>query len=322
MAKARIVVVNFNAGENLSCCMEALCAQTEQDFEVNIVDNASKDDSLKYVPTDERFEIIRSVTNIGFAAGCNLGARNCEAPFLIFLNPDAFPEPRWLQELLAASQQYPDAAMFGSLQLSAADNRIIDGAGDCYSCFGIPWRGGYGHPVRTLPPYTKMFSPCGAATMLHMTWFSRVGGFDEAFFCYLEDVDLAFRIRLLRGRCLQVNSAIVHHVGSATSGDGSHFVIYNSARNRIWTAVKNAPSYLFFIIVPLLIAASGYLYFRSPLGGAIRLGVRDAFADLPRVWKQRAQIQRSRTASTGEIARAISWSITALRKKTISLREW
>ena len=325
MAKARIVVVNFNAGKNLLSCMEALCAQTEQDFEVNIVDNASKDDSLKYVPTDERFEIIRSVMNIGFAAGCNLGARNCEAPFLIFLNPDAFPEPRWLQELLAASQKYPAAAMFGSLQLSATDSTIIDGAGDCYSCFGLPWRGGYGRALIALPPYTQTFSPCGAAAMFRTEWFLRVGGFDEAFFCYLEDVDLAFRIRLVGGRCLQVNSAIVHHVGSATLGAGSPFILYNSVRNRVWTVVKNIPGLLFYIIMPLHIAAAVYLYFRllrSPVAEALRSGIRDGFADLPRVWKQRAQIQRSRTASVGDIARAINWSISSLRKRAISLREW
>src|SRR6476469_5529691 len=153
MAKARIVVVNYNAGENLFCCTKALCAQSERDFEVKIVDNASKDDSLRYVPADGRFEIVRAGANIGFAAGCNLGARNCEAPLLIFLNPDAFPEPRWLRELLPASDKYTDAAMFASLQLSAADTKIIDGAGDCYSCFGLPWRGGYGHSLRALPVY-------------------------------------------------------------------------------------------------------------------------------------------------------------------------
>ena len=324
MARARIVVVNFNAGKNLLSCMEALCAQTERDFEVNIVDNASKDDSLKYVPSDERFEIIRAATNIGFAAGCNLGARDCESPFLIFLNPDAFPEPRWLQELLTASEKYPNAAMFGSLQLSATDNRIIDGAGDCYSCFGLPWRSGYGQSITPLPAYTQPFSPCGAAAMVHTTWFKRIGGFDEAFFCYLEDVDLAFRIRLLRGRCLQVNSAVVHHVGSGTNA-ATDFIMYHSVRNRIWTAVKNSPGWLFFCIIPLHIAASAYLYFRwttPSFGESVHSGMWDGFADLPRVWKQRAAIQHSRTASTGDIARAINWSIKALRNKAIPLREW
>jgi GT2 family glycosyltransferase len=324
MAKARIVVVNFNAGENLSRCTKALCEQSEEDFEVKIVDNASSDGSLRYVPADERFEIIHAGANIGFAAGCNLGAHDCRPPFVLFLNPDAFPEPGWLQEILTASGKYPEAAMFGSLQLNAADKNIIDGAGDCYSCFGLPWRGGYGHALGALPVYTQTFSPCGAAAMFRTEWFLRVGGFDETFFCYLEDVDLAFRVRLLGGRCLQVNSAVVHHVGSGTNAT-SDFIMYYSTRNRIWTAVKNTPGWLFFIIVPLHIAASAYLYFRwatSSFERSVRSGIRDGFAGLPRVWKQRAAIQSARLASAGDIARAINWSIRALRKKSIPLREW
>jgi len=99
MAKARIVIVNFNAGESLSRCMTALRGQIETDFEVKIVDNASTDGSLQYVPADGRFSVIHAGGNIGFAAGSNLGARETAAPFVIFLNPDAFPAPHWLHAL-------------------------------------------------------------------------------------------------------------------------------------------------------------------------------------------------------------------------------
>ena len=119
MIEARIVIVNFNAGENLDRCITALFAQTKADFEVRIVDNASTDGSLRYVPDEDRFLVIHAGGNVGFAAGCNLGARGCAAPFLVFLNPDAFPEPGWLEALLRAAKSHPDAAMFGSLQISA-----------------------------------------------------------------------------------------------------------------------------------------------------------------------------------------------------------
>ena len=192
MAEAQIVIVNFNAGENLHRCTAALLAQTERDFEVRVVDNASTDGSLKYIPSDIRFLVIHAGGNIGFAAACNLGSQNCAAPFLAFLNPDAFPEPNWLERLLGAAKNHPDAAMYGSLQLSAADNTILDGAGDCYSCFGYPWKGGHGQPVTALPDYAEAFSPCAAAAMYRKEWFARAGYFDERFFCYIEDIDLAF----------------------------------------------------------------------------------------------------------------------------------
>jgi N-acetylglucosaminyl-diphospho-decaprenol L-rhamnosyltransferase len=325
MAGARIVIVNFNAGDNLRRCMAALVAQTKTDFEVRIVDNASTDGSLRYIPDDDRFLVIHAGGNVGFAAGCNLGTRNCVAPFVVFLNPDAFPEPGWLEALLRAAKSHPDAAMFGSLQVSATDGNMLDGAGDCYSCFGVPWRGGYGQPMKPLPDYAEAFSPCAAAAMYRMEWFARVGGFDEKFFCYIEDIDLAFRVRLLGGRCMQVNSAIVRHVGSATSGTESDFIMYHSARNGFWTIIKNAPGWLFCVVAPLYMVANAYLFFKfgtSSTASAIRKGVLAGFAGLPGVWKQRRKIQGARTASIGDIARAINWSIPALRKKKIVLRAW
>ena len=325
MAGARIVIVNFNAGDNLRRCMAALVAQTKTDFEVRIVDNASTDGSLRYVPADDRFLVIHSGKNVGFAAGCNLGARDCAAPFVVFLNPDAFPEPNWLKALIGAAESHPDAAMFGSLQISAVDSNILDGAGDCYSCFGVPWRGGYGQPVKPLPDYAEAFSPCGAAALYRTEWFARLGGFDEKFFCYIEDIDLAFRVRLLGGRCMQVNSAIVRHVSGATSGTESDFTMYHSARNRFWTIIKNAPGWLLCIVAPLHIAFSAYLLFRfgrSSTASAIRKGLLAGFAGLPGVWSERRKIQAARMASIGDIARAINWSIPALRKKKIVLRAW
>ena len=325
MARARIVIVNFNAGDDLARCLAALRRQSQADFEVKIVDNASSDGSLRHVPDDARFSAVHAGGNIGFAAGCNLGAAGCAAAFLVFLNPDAFPEPDWLSALLAAAEKHPDAAMFGSLQLKAANPSLIDGAGDGYSCFGLPWRGGYGTPRGLLPDYAEAFSPCGAAAMYRTNWFARAGGFDPAFFCYVEDVDLAFRVRLLGGRCLQVNTAVVHHVGGAPLGGESDFIIYHSARNRLWTVVKDVPTLLLCIVAPLHVLHAVYLSMRwlgTPRAPAIRRGVRDAIADLPRVWAQRRGIQAAREVSAGAIARAIAWSVRAFRRHAIVLRPW
>src|ERR1035437_4360755 len=324
MAEARIVIVNFNAGENLLRCMTALSAQIKTDFEVRIVDNASTDGSLRYVPDDDRFLVIHAGSNVGFAAGCNLDARDCAAPFVVMLNPDAFPEPGWLEALLRTAKSYPDATMFGSLQISATDENILDGVGDCYSCFGAPWRGGYGQPVKPLPDCAEAFSPCAAAAMYRTEWFARAGGFDERFFCFLEDIDLAFRIRLLGGRCMQVNLAIVRHVGGATSGMKSDFAMYHSARNRFWTIIKNTPGWLLCVVAPLHIVFSAYLLFhlRKSSASALWKGMLAGIAGLPAAWKQRREIQAARAASIGDIVHAISWSIPAMHRKAIVLRAW
>src|SRR5665811_2249425 len=112
----------------------------------------------------------------------------------------------------------------------------------------------------------------------------------ERFFCYLEDIDLAFRVRLLGGRCMQVNCAIVRHVGGATSGTESDFTMYHSARNRFWTIIKNAPGWLLCVVAPLHIAFSAYLLFHlrtSSTASALRKGMLAGIAGLPAAWKQR-----------------------------------
>ena len=136
MPLIRIIIVNFNGGDLLRRCLFALAIQTEQRFEVVIVDNDSTDSSLAGVPDDPRIQIVRSGRNLGFAAGCNRGFENCSTPFIVFLNADAFAQADWLAALLRAAERYPDAASFGSLQLRADNPALLDGAGDVYSCAG------------------------------------------------------------------------------------------------------------------------------------------------------------------------------------------
>jgi len=141
-----------------------------------------------------------------------------------------------------------------------------------------------------------------------------VGGFDEDFFCYLEDVDLGFRLRLAEHRCLYVPSSVARHVGSGTTG-GQHsdFALYHGHRNLVWTYLKNMPGALFWIFLPLhlvmnLVAlvvfgwrGQGKVMFRAK---------RDAVLGLPRMWAKRRQLQ---------LSRQISWH-AMLRVMTIGLK--
>ena len=115
-----VIIVAFNSGAWLEKCVDALIRQSWRDFECIIVDNASTDgavDALGSLP--ENFRVIRSDSNLGFAGGNNRAASDTSAPWIATLNPDAFPEPDWLSQLIAATNRYPDADMFGSTQLLA-----------------------------------------------------------------------------------------------------------------------------------------------------------------------------------------------------------
>ena len=90
-----------------------------------------------------------------------------------------------------------------------------------------------------------------AAALYHREWLVRLGGFDESFFCYFEDVDLNLRLQVAGGRCLYVPSAHVRHVGGASTGGLSAFTIYHSQRNLVWTFVKSTPPHLFWRYLPM-----------------------------------------------------------------------
>jgi GT2 family glycosyltransferase len=200
--------------------MDALERQTFAGFEAVIVDNASTDGSIDALRLpDDRFRIERAGANLGFAAGSNLGARACACAWIAMLNPDTEPHPTWLEEFRRSMERHPGVRMFGSTQIDATDPARVDGFGDVYSIFGTAWRGASGWPVSLLPDEDhEVFSPCAAGALYAREAFESAGGFDESFFCYLEDVDLGFRLRLRGERCVQVRRALLTHAGSGISG--------------------------------------------------------------------------------------------------------
>jgi GT2 family glycosyltransferase len=135
-----------------------------------------------------------------------------------------------------------------------------------------------------------------------------VGGFDEDFFSYYEDVDLGFRLRLYGYRCLYVPEATVKHVGSTTFGVKSDFVFYHTHRNLVWTFIKNMPARLFWRSLPTHIVANLVYVLYYTLTGRGRVLWRakwDALRGLPSVLKKRKEIQKNRIVSDKELLSAM-----------------
>jgi len=318
-----VLMVNYNSDTKAGEALEALAAQTFSDFEALIIDNASTDQSIalarSVVANDTRFRFRLLDKNLGFALGNNLLAPTARGTWLAFLNPDAVPARNWLEHLVEATQRHPAAVMFGSTQLDAADLRRLDGAGDHYLAIGFPWRGGFGWPLTALPAEGEVFSPCAAASLIRADAFREVGGFDARFFCYVEDVDLAFRLRLKGHYCIQVPAAVVRHVGGASSAtEGSGFARRHGARNIIWCFVKCMPSLLFWTLLPFHILALVFLIFRAALIGAaypVVTAIVEGVAGLPATWSARQAVQGGRRASLWRIAAALTWNpVSYLRR--------
>lgn len=324
MTAVAVIIVNFNSGGRIRKVVAALERQTFRDFEAIIFDNSSTDGSADDLSSEKiRLRTIRNEANIGFAAGNNRAAATVDAEWLAFLNPDAYPEPDWLEQLLAAAARCEGADAFGSTQIDAADPNRLDGAGDAYHVFGVPYRGHFGWPVESLPPEGECFAACAAAAMYRRRTFLDLGGFDETFFCYGEDVDLGFRLRLAGGRTVQVAAARVRHEGSGVTGRRSDFTVFHGHRNRIWTFVKNMPGPIFWPALPFHLLVNLYLLARLSLIGSGPAYVRAmgaALAGLPRIIEARRVEQDRRRVGAAEIWRMLTISPVRLARRQADIR--
>ena len=324
MSEVTVIIVNYNGAAYIRRCLICLIEQTYSAFKVIIVDNASTDDSTNaFEVLDSRFSVIYLDRNIGFAAANNRALELIETPWVAPLNPDAFPRQDWLEKLIQGTRKYPQVPFFGSLQIQDRMPSRLDGMGDVFSGCGLLWRGGYDYPVETVTEDGEIFSPCAAAALYRSDTIKQVGGFDESFFCYCEDVDLAFRLRLMGHKCVLIKDAVVLHLGSESVGRYGEFAIYHGFRNRLWTFVKNYPGPIFYVMAPLsLVLFFGLALEKTRMGRgtAAMTGMIDALKDIGRVWRQRREIQASRTQNSGSIYSSMCWSPLNMIRRGPDLR--
>jgi GT2 family glycosyltransferase len=318
--RVSVAVVAYESGALLAECLDGVAAQTVGDRELILIDNASSDGAAEAAAKAHPHAAFhRNGENLGFAAAVNQAARTARGRWLALLNPDAFPEPDWLEKLLATAEAYPDVRCFASRQRMADDPQILDGLGDAMSASGLAFRGGYLQPDRDGLLAGEVFSACGGAMMIDRELFLEMGGLDERLFCYVEDVDLGYRLRLRGERIVLAPDAIVRHVGSASSGGPrSDFAVFHGTRNRVWVYIKNTPALLFWLTLPYHVTITAILFAshakRNEFAAPWR-GLMAALKGLPLALAMRREAQATRTASSVEIARVMSWSPMALIRR-------
>jgi len=311
-----VVIVNFNSGTLLEQCLNALASQTLLADRIVVVDNASDDGSEQAVSravNDDALShdfrqslgLLRLDSNTGFAQANNLAVAELhDVEWVVTLNPDAFAASDWLQQLLETSLRKPSFDFFGCKMLSE-DATTLDGVGDIYHSSGLVWRAGHGVPVSDKDRQEcEIFSACAAAAMYRRRCWLEAGGLDERYFCYVEDVDLGFRLRLLGYRCWYAASAEVMHIGSAVSGSHSDFTVYHGHRNLVWTYLKNMPPPLFWFYLPQHLVLNVVTIAGFCLRGQVRPVLRakgHALLRLPEFWSDRRRIQRERRVDSHAI---------------------
>ncbi|MCZ7570994.1 MAG: glycosyltransferase family 2 protein [Ardenticatenaceae bacterium] len=222
-------------------CIAGLRAQTLPPAEILVVDNGSRDGSAAWLAAQPDLRLITNRENVGFAAAANQGLCAATAPFVALLNDDTRPDPRWLAALLAPMLANERVGACASLLVFANQPAMVQSAGITIDRAAIAWDRLGGRPVGEAQQAGEIFGASGGAALYRRAMLDEIGLFDERFFAYLEDVDLAWRAQTAGWRCAYVPDALVYHLTSATSGEGSPFKKQLLGRNKVWLVAKNAP---------------------------------------------------------------------------------
>lgn len=297
-----VLIVTFNSRRELPKTLQALAGELRPEDELIVVDNDSEDGTAEFVRAQApAARLVRMGRNVGFAAGCNAGAREARGDLLVILNPDAAPRPGWGEAIRRPWLEGRGWAAWQALVAEAGGSEI-NSAGNPVHFTGIVWAGRHGRPITEAPGASEVVSMSGACMAIPLRTWRQVGGFEERFFLYHEDVDLSLRLRL-RGDALGIEpTAVVDH--DYEFGAREHKWRWLE-RNRLAILVRVYPARLLILLLPALLATELALLVVSSTrgwGGQKLAGNLEALRWLPRLLLERRRIQRGRAVGSAEFA--------------------
>ena len=280
--KVSVVTPNYNGLKFLNSYFETLLIQSRFIEEIIIVDNASTDGSIEFIeefinspnyPID--IILIRNEENLGFAPAVNQAVRQAKCEYIYSVNNDVELEWNALDEIIKAMDESIDLGenpfSIQSKMIQHYNRKLIDDAGDEYTILAWTKKIGDGQPVENYVEKREIFSSCAGAALYRKSVLEEIGLFDDDFFAYVEDIDLAYRAQIYGYKNYFCPDSIVYHYGSATSGSRyNEFKIRLAARNNVFLIYKNFP------IIQKIINFIKYLFFLKKGYGSVYLdGVKE-----------------------------------------------
>jgi GT2 family glycosyltransferase len=240
--RAAVVIPNWNGARWLAGCLDAVAGQTRRPDELVVVDGASSDDSPRIVadhPAGAR--LIQLGGNLGFGAAANRGIAVVESDAVALINTDVVLAPDWLERALAALDADSGAASVATKMVALEDPGRIYDTGDFLGRDGLAvQRGKFRRDNGRWDVPGEVWGACAGAALYRRQAVVGVGGFDERFFMYLEDVDLALRLRLAGWRC-RYEPVVARHAGEGSSRELARPVTGWVARNTLLLVAKAFP---------------------------------------------------------------------------------
>lgn len=305
------VIVAYNSANDLRRSLPALTAELAPDDQLIVVDNGSSDDLRRALPDlAPRAQLIASSSNLGFAAGANLGAAAAEGELIVLLNPDAIVQPGWAA---AIREPYGCDEWAAWMALVTMDGgAVINTSGGILHFTGLGWAGQAGRPVAEGPRApTAVGFLSGACLAIPATIWRSLRGFPEHYFMYCEDVDLSLRLRLRGERIGVTPNAIAVHAYDFDRGAAKWRFL---ERNRWATIVRTYPMSLLALLAPALLATEVAIWIAAVRGHWVRmkaLATLDFITALPRLLGERREIQRTRAVSTLQFAAPMSADLSS-----------
>lgn len=232
-SKASVVIVTYNNEDDISACLESVLAQDYPNYEIIVVDNASSDHTASIVRRYQNIKLFIQKSNIGYAAANNLGAKKSSGEYLVFLNPDTRVTSNWLSNLLI-----PLSNGFEGLVTSKvinSNNNLLNACGLQVHFCGFGYCNHQNHLPKGINGTFLVTAVSGCSFSTTRRIWNELGGFDERFFLYLEDVDLSLRARDLGYSCLCIASSVLYH---NYNPELSPLKYYYIERNRMWLIKK------------------------------------------------------------------------------------
>ncbi len=297
--KIDIIIPNYNGVALLPTCLDALRAQTRQDFVVTLVDDGSCDGSLALLARDyPEVRVLALPQNVGLAKAVNAALSSTYGEMVVLLNNDTRADPRWLEQLVGMLEHYPNYSFAASKLMLFDRPDHIHSAGDFYRVDGEPGsRGVWQRDRGQYSAVEEVFGPCAGAAAYRRSALQELAQnghvFDEDLGMYCEDVDLNLRARLRRMRTLYVPQAVVYHRLSATGG--GTLASYYCGRNFALVWAKNMPTAQARRHWPALLGSqlrfmlSALWHVREPAARARLRGQLDALRTLPKFLDKRRQ---------------------------------
>ena len=304
-----VVVVTHNSAQSLPMLLQELGAQLRPDDELVVVDNASSDGTAGLARAQGPVvRVIDGHGNVGFGAGCHIGARATEAPLLFFINPDCRLAPGCVERLRAVATERPG---WGAWQAAVMlPEGLINTDGGVVHYIGIGWAGDCGKPAATMPAEPREVGfPSGAALVIRKEVWEQLGGFDPAYFMYSEDLDLGLRLWLAGSAVGVVPEAQVIHSYEFDKGPQKWFWL---ERNRWRTVLSVYPLSLLLVLAPVLIATELVLLLVAAGEGWLASKVRAQIAvlrSLPEIAARRRLVQATRRVAVTDFTSHLSSSL-------------